>query len=629
MRLNKKILKFYMASLFLLGFGLPLFGQENVGQNAIDAHFAARVLGRKTTIHVTDDLTFLRRVHLDLTGVPPKPENVRFFIADARLDKRRRAIEDILKSDAFTDRWTNYLGDLFWNQLLVIQAYFRNGFYDYLRDRVARNVAWDEIAREMLLESGVGYREGGSPSLYWAREAFENDFRLDYLDDQIGFITDTFLGVQTDCISCHDGAGHLEQLNKGLSVMKREQFWGMAAFLASSHFYLPKAAAAYNNPDRLYRELELVDLDNPDFSRGRGFFPFSARVNPEIEYEAESLAGEGMRTPRNAGVIQPRYLFTGEAPLPGETRRAALARMITADRQFARNMVNRIWAHIFGEGFVEPVNGWDLGRLAHALPPGEADEAQARDAVLMESLTDFFIGSGYDIRALMRMIANSRVYQADYENYIAHKEDAGLSYWTSDRRVRRLEAEAIVDSIFQTLGAKRIYVAIGMIDRPFTSTWSLPGSFDPNPFAIFNEDGSYKIHPTQLGYASLDEYLFMQYSTGPLLTAFGRTQRIEMIEREDEGNVRASLTLMNDARLHYAVFGPNQSPYLDALALELSNGDKSGSDVVRDLFRRALFREPTSEEQKLFQSYLAAKGAQFAVRDMAWALFNHPDFLYK
>jgi len=595
--------------------------------NPIDRYLQRASKKDRLAFLPADELTFLRRATLDLTGRLPTPDETRAFLEEDSLTKRFDLVDRLLASPAFLDRWTSFLGDLYANRVLVETGESRNAFHLKLREMVADNAGLDEIASHILTFDGFGAEEG-SALPFWIVEAADNEFRLDFLDDQMALITSSMLGVQTECISCHDGANHLEQVNKGLSVMKREQFWSMAAMLSKTYFYI-----ANQQNDAFINTLRLVDVDDPSFNTTPGGVfvflnqdPPRGRQLPEGEYIAESNAGDGMRPPRKGGVISPGYLFTGEEPGPGERRREALARMIVSDRQFARNMVNRLWAHFFGEGFVEPVDGWDLGRIDPETAAQFGVEVQPRDRLLMETLTDRFIQSGYDLRALMRTIAKSSIYQADLDLAAAAPSP---SLWATAARTRRLEAESIVDAIFDTLDVSRHYVVSGMTDQTFGSAWQLPDSYEPNPFALFNLDGDPNARARELGYRSVNEFVEAQAAARDLLDAFGRPRRLEAVPRNNEANVQNALIMMNDERIANPLFGAQRSAYVRGLQARLSVDLLTREQAIDELFQRTLFRRPTAQERALALEYWAQRPDSDAIPDMLWMLFNHPDFLYK
>ena len=352
-----------------------------------------------------DDLTFLRRTTLDLTGRLPSPEVVQAFLNDSNNDKRATYIDQLLQSQAYVHRWTTFLEDLFDNKKLIETALFRNDFEAWLRQQLTQNTPYDELVTDLLTTTGSHTQAGAMQ--FFMSDFTQFVFRMDSLDDRTAHITRSMLGIDTNCISCHDGAYHLESVNKGLSVMTREQFWGMAAFLADTYIYLPENA--YYDPDEPlghYTVYQVRELDGGLAGRGH-FFNVDTPLNGE--YNATSEPGQGTRVARNGGIIPPRYLDGQSLQYP-ERRRHALARLITTDRQFVRNIVNRLWSEFFGEGFVPTLDAWDLGRLTPDLAATFETMVQARNHQLMEHLCDVFIELDYDLKAFMRFLTNHHLY---------------------------------------------------------------------------------------------------------------------------------------------------------------------------------------------------------------------------
>jgi hypothetical protein len=208
--------------------------------------------------------------------------------------------------------------------------------------------------------------------------------------------------------------------------------------------------------------------------------------------------------------------------------------------------------------------------------------------------------------------------------------ETGAAYWTSDRRVRRLEAEAVVDSFFQVLETPRRYVVTGMLDRTFDSVWHMPSSTEPNVAAPFLESSDPDF--IELGFGSEQDYFVNQLSALGLLDILGRTDRANMAVRFNGSSIQIALTMLNDITLHYAAFALDyefRGVWLDRLTEDLSSGARSKSELVHDLFFDILFRDPTVEEESIALAYIDAQPAELALRDLAWALLNHPDFLYK
>jgi Protein of unknown function (DUF1549) len=136
---------------------------------------------------LTDDAAFLRRVTLDLTGTIPTADAVRAFLADARRDKRARAIDELLDSPAYARHWASY-----WDRALMgrlpkmVPALDHAGFQRWLEEELADNRPWNELVRELVGKSGVNTDE---PAVNWVLRYAQQP------TDLTGKLSRLFLGV--------------------------------------------------------------------------------------------------------------------------------------------------------------------------------------------------------------------------------------------------------------------------------------------------------------------------------------------------------------------------------------------------------------------------------------------------
>ena len=569
----------------------------------------------------------LRRLWLDITGTLPAREMVDEYLASEDPNKWSQMVDYLLGTEEYVARWTTFFNDMFLNHNLSFSGVVRNRLNNKLREMIAENKPVNEMIRDVLSTRGRTAFNGES-NFFYLKEALVGEFRLDYLDDQVGFMTETVLGVKTTCISCHDGAYHLEEVNKGLSTMTREQFWGMAAFLSKTHFIIERGNTNIQTFEDFLKATFLIDLDVEGFdSRYETLLFTSGFRDRRGEYDATSQAGDGMRPARAGGIIQPRYLTTGAAPADGESRREALARLLTSDRQFARNIVNRVWAHFMGEGFVNPVDDWDLGRINAKVAGQNGTTVQPKTAKLMEWLIDRFIDSGYDLKQLVRTVSTGpAVFDGAMETAGTWP---GVSEWRKNRKPRRLAAEAVLDAFYKIHRVTPRLTVTSMLDRTFTNPWEMPGPNEPNIFAIYNEN--FDRPPADvfsLGYRSLDEYYFFQDFTQSTMQAFNRGQYELGTARSSESSIQNALTFLNDQAWNFWMNLESPTPFVQAMVNAL-NEQVDSETVATVMFQEVLFRDPTEEELAHVVGYIQQKTNDIAVRDLLWALFNHPDFLYK
>src|SRR5206468_3598302 len=124
----------------------------------------------------------------------------------------------------------------------------------------------------------------------------------------------------------------------------------------------------------------------------------------------DTRAASMLRTPRTGGPNTPKFLLTDETARPDADPRDELARMLTANPQFARATVNLFWSKLMGVGIVEPYDEFDLARLdPNHLPKGW--EAQPSHPELLEKLAAYFRENHYSLHKLFRLICSSSAYQ--------------------------------------------------------------------------------------------------------------------------------------------------------------------------------------------------------------------------
>jgi len=538
--------------------------------------FAAQDAAGLNPAELTDDANFIRRVTLDLTGKPPAIESTLFFLKDGSIDKRARYIDALLASDDFVDHWAYWFGELFQNNHLSL---YRQGnwiFHQYLREATAVGKPLNQLAQELVTASGNSFQSG--PINFRVRASESVRLAQDRNDNTTAQWLGAFLGVPARCISCHNGAGYLEQVNLYLSGKTRQEFWATAAFVTQ----------------------ELVDYGRQGTESQYVGFTFSQ--NPEPGYLAET--DDGDRPPRRGGMIQPAFLFDGAGPDEGEAWNAALARMITTNRQFARNFANRLWAHMMGLGIVEPLDEFDLARLDPANPPPEPWEVQPRQPELLEALTDSLIDGGYDLRGFLRTIALSHSYQQRAKRF------AALSKAEIDNYAvflpRRLTAESVADSV---------NVATGIAEYV---TYFYPDDYSSGaPVTIVERYRTAHERPDVNMVEGLGE-------------AFGPGNRFD-VPRNNAGSLDQALAVMNSPSLLRRL-GSLPKNYRDFAAdyrlVRIARGKLALEEKVRRTYLAILTREPNMAEMQRALELVGDRPFEEAAEDLHWVLFNHVEFFF-
>ena len=210
---------------------------DSFSGNVIDTHIFRKMADDGIApAPAATDAEILRRLSLDLTGRIPSIERIQSFVADPDPTKRNKLIDELIASEAFVDYWTAF----FANHFEVTSNYYyfigipgRHLFYHYLRDFISRDRSYADVVMEMIASSGDSHEQGSLNFL--VRGVQRGDPVQDTWDVLANRITSKFLGVRSECVSCHDGANHLEKINLYLSERRREEFWGLSAFLARTN----------------------------------------------------------------------------------------------------------------------------------------------------------------------------------------------------------------------------------------------------------------------------------------------------------------------------------------------------------------------------------------------------------
>ena len=527
--------------------------------NFIDAHIAAKLTRDGVApAAIASDEEFLRRIYLDLTGIIPDSAAVTAFVNDKSSDKRARKIDELLASDAFVDRWTMWFGDLVQNvirstnSILFYQG--RNAYYTWIRDSIRANKPYDQIVRELIAGRGDSWVAGQAN--YVVRQLQPNGPPQDTFDNLAAHSGEKFLGMPLLCLSCHTGVGHLEQVNTYLLLKTRTDFWEMAAFFSRTQARLIRNADP-NNPNA--RKFEVSDNNIGTYRLG---------------------TTDGNKSPRNIqqgqpDTITPAFLTTNERPAANENYRDAYARMLTADRQFARAAVNYLWKEMFGVGIVEPVNAFDLSRLS-------GDNAQPTHPELLEELTTSFISSGYNIRALLKTMATSNAYQLSAIYTPGGWNEAWVPYFAR-RYPRRLSAEALLDSVVKATGVPVTFNVQGL--GVVTKAMALPDTLEAQ-----------------------------RRPEGILLNDFGRGNRDE-VPRNNDSSIAQALDVMNSSVITQRV---RQTTPISS----------DPGAVADQLYLRTLSRMPAAAERQQAIDFLRGGTLTQRAEDLQWVLINSLEFLF-
>lgn len=358
------------------------------------AHWPQFQLDNSTLMPLADDLTFLRRLSLDLVGVVPTLEETRLYQADPPKLRRQRAVDRLLADPRWADHWTGYWQDVLaenpniLNPTLNNTGPFRWWIYESLEDDKPLDLFVTELVRMR------GSQRFGGPAGFAVASQNDAPFAA-----KGSIVSTAFLGVEMKCARCHDAPTHSS---------KQVDLFRLAALLAAETVQVPNTSSVALGKLSAGGRTPLIEVTLKPGTRVEPKWPFPALCDESI---GRSLA-EDAADPRDR-----------------------LAALITApqNERFAQVIANRIWQRLMGRGIVEPVDDWEKGQLSHP--------------ELLGWLGREFVRAGYQVKPLVRLIAGSHAYQRAADRRLRETGPLFVA-----RAPRRMLAEQIVDSLFVVTG---------------------------------------------------------------------------------------------------------------------------------------------------------------------------------
>ena len=557
-----------------------------------------------------NDADFLRRVSLDITGQLPSPRDVTIFALDPDTNKRDILVDQLLRSSDYGKNWARYWRDVIYMPSTEIRARLGQGdFETWMTAELNADHGWDRIVTAMLTATG-DVHEKPATALLFAQGAQAPEVAAEACR--------IFLGIQMQCANCHDHPS---------DVWKRDQFHELAA-------YFPRIAVRQTQEPRTF---EIVSVNS---DRGRGDF---MRENPEqfvrmldrngdgkltkeemrarpmmanapggqqipaqfldrmfeqgdsnkdgaltaAEIKALPVPNQGRRgsaehympdlnDPSSKGrLVEPKFFVDGASPghgLSDEDRRTAVARSFTSAENpwFAKAIVNRMWCEFLGEGFYMPVD--DLGPTRNARFPEAID-----------ALAEGFISNHYDLKWLVRTIANSQTYQRKVAAKPVTEDALPFAAVTPTR----LRADLVFNSLFQVLGLDEET----MVNRP-GAMMAGPRGYQRGP--RFQFDNLFGVDPS--------------------------------VPKDDiTGNVPQSLYLMNTNLIRSAM-----SAATNTRLGKILRANPDDRDALSEIYLLVLSREPSTHEVEICRNYIKDVGQRGeAFEDLMWSLLNSSEFLSK
>jgi hypothetical protein len=578
--------------------------------------------------------TLIRRLFLDVTGLPPTPEDVTRFVQDKSPDAWPRLVDRLLDTPEYAERWAQHWLD-------VVRFAESDGFeYDYHRsdawryrdyviDSFRTDKPYDQFLREqlagdeidsndqqMLVAAGF-HRLGAYRKNAGNQDAAYN--RNEVLVEMTNVIGSGILGVTLGCARCHDHK---------FDPIRQKDYYRIQAFFATTQFrdvprYTPeqraewkaKTAAIEAQTKPLKRALKAAT--------GANKAELEAKINALDDQLPEPLPVLATVTDDPKQYVPVHVLARGDAGSPGDQvamrplgvllpdgaaewddqmpkPRLALAKWITDPKNplTARVMVNRIWQHHFGTGIVSTPN--DFGRMG----------ARPTHPELLDWLAEQFVAGGFRMKPIHRMILLSNTYQQDYlpvkPKLAAERDPEDKLLWEFPRH--RLDAAQLRDAMLVVSGKRNLKKGGPSVIVPI----------EPELTKLLYKPWQWVVNPDPSEFYRRSIYLFQKRNMRlPFLEVFDSPDRQLSCERREEStHAPQALELLNGA------FSQEMATaFASRVVEEVGPSHKKQVDRAYEL---ALGRSPDPEERQAALQFLEDS----PLRELTLAMFLLNDFLY-
>ena len=564
-----------------------------------------------------DAVTLARRLSFDLVGLPPSPEVVREFAAAPKPKAYERLIDALLNSPRFGERMAVYWLDLVRYADTVgyhgDQDHNISPYRDYVIDAFNDNMPFDQftceqLAGDLLPNPTVDQRiaTGYNRLLQTSHEGGvqPKEYLAIYGADRVRNLSSVWLGATMGCAQCHDHK---------YDPITSEDFYAMQAFFAdvdeTRHFKngtndLPTRREpeiqVLSRRERLLltsleREIQVLEKRanrGEDETTGNRRLSRLRRLRDQIAARMRKIMVTQAVSPRtirllprgnwldDSGPIVPPAVPAFLGSLKLETNRRAtrldLARWLTNTEGgigllTARVFANRLWFLMFGNGLSPSLD--DFG--AQGKPPLHRE--------LLDQLAIEFVESGWNIKHMMRLIAQSRTYRQDSLASSASRARDPENQLLSRQDRFRLPAEMIRDTLLAS-GGLLDYEIGGPSVKPFQPS----GYYRHLNFP----KRTYKPHADQRQWRRGVYVHWQRQFLHPMFAAFDAPSREECAARRPVSNTPLSaLVLLNDPSFVAAAKG---------LAERMKNeGGLAREERIWFAFERTLSRAPDAEELSL------------------------------
>lgn len=364
---------------------------------------------------ITDDLTFLRRASLDITGSLPSSEEAQSFLNDKRKNKRSILIEELLKSEEYASFWALKWSDLLRVEEKTLDSKGVEKIYGWLKEMIGSGRPLDQFTKDILCATGSTYKNPPA-NFYRALRSPVNRAEA---------VAQVFIGTRINCAKCHDHPFE--------NVSQDDYYRFAAIFDAIDYEIIENKKKDGFDKHRFVGEqiIKLVSIDK--------------------------FQNKFLNDPRTKKPAKPGFLNSDAGSLQSfDNRLEEVANWIVSHPRFAKVQSNRIWSNLVGQPLVDPID--DVRETNPASNPE-----------LLNFLSKTLIESGYDQKKLIRLIANSKTYQMSSDPRSVANIGTDMTF--AKAKVMRYPAEVIIDAAHKSMSLK------GEFSDSFKSTnaISMPG----------------------------------------------------------------------------------------------------------------------------------------------------------
>ncbi len=365
-------------------------------KNEIDHYvFSKLKLFNQNPSAVSDDLTFLRRVSLDVTGSLPSSDTARSFLSDKRKDKRSILIEELLKSEEYASFWALKWADLLRVEEKTLDSKGVEKIYGWLKEMIGSGKPLDQFTKDILCATGSTYNNPPA-NFYRALRAPVNRAEA---------VAQVFIGTRINCAKCHDHP---------FENVRQDDYYRFAAIF------------------------DAIDYEIIENKRKDGFDKHRFVGEQVIKLvSADKFQNKFLKDPRTKKPPEPGFLDSSSGPIKSfDNRLEEVADWITSHPRFAKVQANRIWSNLVGQPLVDPID--DVRETNPASNPE-----------LLQFLSKELIESGFDQKHLIRLITNSITYQLSSDPGLVLNIGTDLTF--ARAKVMRYPAEVIIDAAHKSM----------------------------------------------------------------------------------------------------------------------------------------------------------------------------------